>query len=114
MSRAIKFRAWNSIDKKMVISNVVNMFWSKMVGSKDYDLMQFTGIHDVNGVEIYKGDIVSVPGFGNGKVEISAQYGVEFINSKYSQPYIDGAAENDFPTVIGNIYEHPHLLKTDN
>lgn len=79
------------------------------------EVIQFTGLHDVNGVEIYKGDIVSVPGVGNVEVKICPHYGVVYCfpvsKGNYEIPYVDCVAENDFPTIIGNIYQNPELLK---
>ena len=114
MSRVIKFRVWNNLDKKMLDVGVVNLYWKKIRASKDYELMQFTGLHDVNGVEIYEGDIVSVPGIGNAEIKICQCYGVCYkVSGKYGYtgvPYIDCAAENDYPTIIGNIYQNPELF----
>ena len=74
--------------------------------------VQFTGLLDANGVEVYEGDIVSVPGLGNCEVRISPYFGVVYAGSDgYEAPHSDCAAENDFPTIIGNIYQNPELLK---
>jgi uncharacterized phage protein (TIGR01671 family) len=50
--RLIKFRLWNG--KKMIIPN--NIHNNKL--NDEEKLMQFTGLHDVHGKEIYEGDIV--------------------------------------------------------
>ena len=63
MNREIKFRIWNDYDKKMI-------YWNELLKNKlaniftmpSYNkwLMQYTGLHDKNGKEIYEGDIVEI------------------------------------------------------
>jgi len=64
MSREIKFRAWNET-AKMVEPHMVSLdptkekFDSKdLVSEEGWTVMQFTGLHDKNGKEIYEGDVL--------------------------------------------------------
>lgn len=134
MKREIKFRAWDSKSKKMLESfdvsqdgyvGIVNMFETH---EPIYDavLLQYTGQKDKNGKEIYEGDIIEAlslfkltPEFKiKGKILFNERgyWVAEEINPKYSeQEYLYELTKQDGDgtircEIIGNIYEHPHLL----
>jgi uncharacterized phage protein (TIGR01671 family) len=133
MKREIKFRVWDG--KKMLYDNDnsnlmvehYNSVWSVFCQSlqdvnKDFILMQFTGLKDKNGREIYEGDIVSYFGFYEG--DYFEKGGMGFIQWDEEHHYVAkwgndemyicstwDLAKNYGGTVIGNIYENPELLK---
>jgi uncharacterized phage protein (TIGR01671 family) len=104
--RIIKFRAWDKRDK------VMEQDVSTKPVISDWIFMQFTGLLDKNGNEIYEGDIVKCPMYND-------SYKLEDCISSISWGY-DGWEKGKLYHVgwnsleiIGNIYEHPELLSDD-
>jgi len=157
--REIKFRAWDKKRKKMIYDYIEdksmdrddtyimieldgtvhaydsddagkNGLWEHENDNFDLEVMQYTGLKDKNGKEIYEGDIIRDDWLGTAEIrynDIIAGYWAKlFKRKKYvsmndiDSEYIDitllaenvgekaGKIEQE---VIGNIYENPELVK---
>lgn len=72
-----------------------------------FELMQYTGLKDKNGKEIYEGDVVQPYSNGtNFVVEWWHSGWYLVLENRHSMLYTIGR-----PEVIGNIHENPELLK---
>jgi uncharacterized phage protein (TIGR01671 family) len=116
MNRVIKFRAWDKEEKKMyfdVQNNYDNIREQTCFQDNNLEFMQFTGLHDKNGKEIYEGDIVKMGTDKDMKFYISVivYEAPEFLckNGKNLNTLFRNW-EYGYE-VIGNIHENPELLK---
>ena len=107
MSREIKFRFWYKPSKEMSLAVGLEEIrtMNDQAEDKDGNLipMQFTGLLDKNGVEIYEGDVIQSRNGAKKLVEWNDLFtGYKAIQSSLSLE------------VIGNIYEDPELLEQKN
>ena len=104
--REIKFRFWNG--KNMIYKNLFDI--AKNLSYLNQP-MQYTGIKDKNGKEIYEWDIVDCEDFV-GKIEFDLSFCAFIITDGYEiKTFLDVGNQIE---VLGNIYEHPHLLESQN
>ena len=146
--RDIKFRAWDKRTKRLYqvqtlqfygTNNTVDACWTNGVdfdgestlgepelnNLHNLELMQYTGMKDVKGVEIYEGDIVKRTylfdgAFGKthiGEVVYDNYYARHVISkpNKFIEPKTEDLGNmlsyKSAYEVIGNIYENPELLE---
>ena len=115
MIREIKFRAWIISKKELVDWNKLNDMMSQEIPifdqqQQEIELMQYTGLTDKNGKDIYEGDIVIQVG-----LELEVKWddfdsGFVFEDWTGSQMIMSPKIALDYE-VIGNIYENPELIK---
>ena len=87
-------------------------------GATYYDVVastvgQFTGLHDVNGAEIYEDDIYRLEFSGeNRPIEFAAFKNGRFVTIDPEKPYRDEAlcVFVKYMRVIGNLHDNPKLI----
>ncbi len=129
--REIKFRAWDEIEGKMwnpIIGRDGRLMAPNQLGGYvTYDdpqdpLMQYTGLKDKNGKEIYEGDVVEFTSWNFEKMDPvrcvvfwdqdNVSWGVSRSTKHYHHETMGsrGTIWCYFKEVIGNIYENGDLL----
>jgi len=123
-----KFRVFDPSTKVMFVPDVVsgdgrNVYatgrdYENGIDCNDCPLMQFTGLLDKNGKDIYEGDVME---YGDmfmrrGVVSFDNKTAAFVIEMHYNNDVFiwklrhKSTSKNKFPCVIGNIYENPELL----
>lgn len=127
-TREMKFRAWDKIEKRMlhfskpwycdeynsVCFEVEEESRKDYFGaldmekSKEVELMQYTGLKDKNGKEIYEGDILQNRNGVISEVKWDSEQS-RWISLSFGMT--QKAIQRDKLFIIGNVYENPDLIK---
>lgn len=126
--RKIKFRAWHR--KKKLMRNVTSLVDIYHCSARaeidkhtleewdfdDIELMQYIGLKDKNGKEIYEGDIFGAKErWFKPKVKYSSNKGGFIIGNLAPEILLhDYLKDNPEFEIIGNIYENPEYLEERN
>lgn len=112
MSREIKFRAWHKGASEIIYDTFPGDALRWQNEGQPVEVMQFTGLKDKNGKEIYEGDILKYSSDG-----YHFELGDVIINDGYTA--YRGILHNHLSCtvtpqyeVIANIYQNPELLTT--
>ncbi|MGV8144423.1 MAG: YopX family protein [Methanothermobacter sp.] len=131
MKREIKLRVWTG--KQMIYPSEINDYdlsynrtgnWSlwkrkeeesklicNEIDNPEMELLEYTGLKDINDKEIYEGDILDISRIFDGRDHdiVIFKYGGFALKQEFSTDFLVKIC-NSFK-IVGNIYEKPELLK---
>ncbi|WP_144469450.1 YopX family protein [Bacillus thuringiensis] len=112
-----QFRVWNVMSKKMMgWGEIFNLpAWEIFPGTPEqrpFNVMQYTGLKDKNGKEIYEGDILEFSGnvVALGIVKYNENFAT-FQACNGNSGWLFGNESGTNIEILGNIYENPELVK---
>jgi uncharacterized phage protein (TIGR01671 family) len=120
MTREIKFRAWDREESKMGEVEMINIVTGEidtdlcLDNENNLELMQYTGLKDKNGVEIYEGDILKGVCRHNPTWENKVIFtdGSFMWSGKNGIGDMRSASLHKLLEITGHIYENPELTNT--
>lgn len=118
--RTIKYRAWLEMKKRMfsweeLINLEIHQFSEYPIslahlGQEPFIWLQFTGLLDKNGKEIWEGDIIEMDDREYGEGRPKNLRVVDFEDGSFTTNTWSKSDIQEWCEVIGNIYSNPELL----
>lgn len=113
--REIKFRAWEPYELEMSYEPEFMAFHGMATMEADWILLQYTGLRDKNGADIYEGDVVETIDGELVKRTYTVEYSGEHTAFRLRSHVWPKASyqmvrNNMFIEVLGNVYENSELL----
>jgi hypothetical protein len=122
--REIKFRIWDGEDMSQPtdyepyitrLGKVTDIWWNgQEVDLRDEMLLQFTGRKTDDGQEIYEGDIIETrDAYGPYKGSIvwwEDRWALAYLGQDGKTPQFQSLMTVKNPKLLGNVYQHKHLL----
>lgn len=127
-NREIKFRAWSKVNGQMIDGDMLFINDESDGGScsinetiiniqKNYELMQYSGLKDKNGVEIFEGDIIDCIVIDDHQTYRNT-CGVYYNHDGFCvmfyyghEPFEHSLTVCDSIEVLGNIHQNKELIK---
>ena len=126
-----KIRAWDKVGNEMInyiisinfVFGYITFDTENVINKKRYfddiTIMQSTGLHDNNGVEIFEGDIVEHLDFNSNEIsksEVRILKGCFYLvisvdGFKYDVPMMDLKDDECILEIKGNVHENHELLE---
>lgn len=118
--RELKFRFWDALDEKMLNDIDIEEYTLHALRDFEGEILQYTGLKDKNGVEVYEGDILEMTFVNVHLKTVTERAFVKWNTWNWSlfvgdDDYYNNCSQillnSRSPEVIGNIFQNPELLE---